>query len=101
RNPITGFNLFERILDVSLMDSKLTNRFLDFFESINKLGFLSSNASKIVKEYFRNNKNKYINKINYYTNNHYNQELYKILLYVFDFVVNRLLVKKDLLSLIS
>jgi len=101
RNPITGFNLFERILDVSLMDSKLTNRFLDFFESINKLGFLSSNASKIVKEYFRNNKNKYINKINYYADNHFNQELYQILLYVVEFDVKRLLVKKDLLSLIS
>lgn len=101
RNPITSFNLFEKILDVSLKDSRLTNRFLDFFERINGFGFSSPNASKIVKAYFIKNKSQYRDKINYYAHNHFNQELYQILLYIVEFDVKGLLLKKDLLDLIN
>ena len=101
KNSITSFNIFEKILDVSLKDSRLSNRFLDFFENINKMGFSSSEASKIVKGYFINRKDVYKEKISYYAKNNLNQELYQILLYVVQFGVRGLLTQKILLSLIN
>ena len=93
--------MFERILDVSLKDSKLTNRFLDFFERVNRLGFSAFNASKIVKEYFENNKDHYRKKVIHYAYNHFNQELHQILLYIVEFDVKHLLLKGHLLDLVN
>lgn len=101
KNTITNFNLFEKILDLSLKDSRLTNRFLSFFEDVNQMGFQSKKASVIVKEYFKNHKMKYNKKIAYYSENHFNQELYQILLYVVEFEVKNLLSEKELLDLIN
>lgn len=101
RNSITGFNIFEKILDLSLKNSSLTNRFLGFFEEISALGFSNKKASSIVKGYFKNNKKKYKDKIAFYADNHLNQELYQILLYVVQFEVKTFLRKRDLLSLIN
>lgn len=97
----SNFNLFEKILDLSLKDSTLTNKFLVFFEKINKQGFSTNNASKIVKNYFKANKKKYISKINFYTKNHYNQELYQLLLYFVIFGVYDILNSEKLMKSIN
>lgn len=101
RNMVTNFNVFEKILDLSLKDSKLTNKFLTFFENINEFGFSSLSASNIVKKYFSNNSKGIKNKIDHYRKNNFNQELYQILLYAVVFEIDDLLNQEELLNLID
>lgn len=97
----TNFNIFEKILDASLKDSKLTNKFIDLFETLKRKGFKRENAEKIVNEYFSNNKIEYQKKIDYYLKNNYNQELYQILLLSIEFNSNILFDKGNLQKIIS
>lgn len=101
KDIITDFNIFEKILDLSLKDSRLTNKFLTFFENMSTLGFSSISASEIVKKYFSVNSNSIGRKIDYYHKNHFNQELYQILLYAVEFEIDNLLTQEELLKLIT
>lgn len=101
KDIITDFNIFEKILDLSLKDSRLTNKFLTFFENMSSLGFSSISASDIVKKYFSVNSNSIGRKIDYYHKNHFNQELYQILLYAVEFEIDNLLTQEELLKLIN
>lgn len=101
KDIITDFNIFEKILDLSLKDSRLTNKFLTFFENMSSLGFSSISASEIVKKYFSVNSNSIGRKIDYYHKNHFNQELYQILLYAVEFEIDNLLTQEELLKLIT
>ena len=101
KDIITNFNIFEKILDLSLKDSRLTNKFLTFFENMSSLGFSSISASEIVKKYFSANSNSIGRKIDYYHKNHFNQELYQILLYAVEFEIDNLLTQEELLKLIT
>lgn len=101
KDIITDFNIFEKILDLSLKDSRLTNKFLIFFENMSSLGFSSISASEIVKKYFSANSNSIGRKIDYYHKNHFNQELYQILLYAVEFEIDNLLTQEELLKLIT
>lgn len=101
KDIITDFNIFEKILDLSLKDSRLTNKFLTFFENMSSLGFSSISASEIVKKYFSANSNSIGRKIDYYHKNHFNQELYQILLYAVEFEIDNLLTQEELLKLIT
>ena len=100
-SPLTKFNIFEKILDISLKDSKLTNRFMDLVETLQKKGFQRKNSEEIINEYFKNNKEKYQKKIDYYFKNNCNQELYQILLLSIEFHSNVLFDKNKLKELIS
>lgn len=100
-NGVTGYNLFEEIIDLSLKDSRLTNRFLSFLEEIHKLGFKNSSAKRIVRRYFRKNKDKLLTKVKHYQEDQFNQELYQILLYIVVFNVDKFLNKNELLSIID
>ncbi len=100
-SPITNFNIFEKILDVSLKDSRLTNKFIDLFETLKRKGFIRKNAEKIINEYFNNNKTEYRKKVDYYLKNSYNQELYQILLLSIEFNSNVLFDKENLQEIIS
>ncbi|WP_270321368.1 RNA-directed DNA polymerase [Lactococcus petauri] len=101
KDIITDFNIFEKILDLSLKDSRLTNKFLTFFENMSSLGFSSISASDIVKKYFSVNSKSIGRKIDYYHKNHFNQELYQILLYAVEFEIDNLLTQEELLKLIA
>lgn len=101
KDIITDFNIFEKILDLSLKDSRLTNKFLTFFENMSSLGFSSISASEIVKKYFSVNSSSIGRKIDYYHKNHFNQELYQILLYAVEFEIDNLLTQEELLKLIT
>ncbi len=101
KDIITDFNIFEKILDLSLKDSRLTNKFLTFFENMSGLGFSSISASDIVKKYFSVNSKSIGRKIDYYHKNHFNQELYQILLYAVEFEIDNLLTQEELLKLIT
>ena len=101
KDIITDFNIFEKILDLSLKDSRLTNKFLTFFENMSSLGFSSISASDIVKKYFSVNSKSIGRKIDYYHKNHFNQELYQILLYAVEFEIDNLLTQEELLKLIT
>ena len=101
RDIITDFNIFEKILDLSLKDSRLTNKFLTFFENMSDIGFSSISASDIVKKYFSDNSKSIGRKIEYYHRNHLNQELYQILLYAVEFEIDNLLTQEELLNLIN
>src|SRR5699024_7549621 len=56
REKVTKFNLFEQYLDISLKDSRLTNKFISFTEQLIDLGVDTENLKKIVRRYFRENK---------------------------------------------
>ena len=57
RNNITGFNLINKIIDISMKDSILTNKFISFIENIHKIGVSNSDICIVIDEYFDNNKN--------------------------------------------
>ena len=97
----TNFNIFEKILDVSLKDSRLTNKFIDLFETLKKKGFKKEKAERIINEYFNNNKTEYQKKIHHYFENGYNQELYQILLISIEFNSRALFNKDNLQKIIS
>lgn len=98
-NEITGYNIFERILDISLKDSRLTNRFLKLTETIVKKSKEENNIRAIVKQYFKREMYKIVEKIEFYIHNNYDQELYQLLLYMVIFNVENILTKEKLLKL--
>jgi len=100
-NSLTKFNLFEKILDLSLKDSRLTNRFIDFFERLTKLGFSKKRAVSIVKRHFLDNKQFYRSKLTYYNENHHDQELYQLLLYFVEFDDGMVTTKNNLLKIVN
>ena len=97
----TNFNLFEKIIDLSLKNSTLANRFIYFFDKMAKYGFSREEAKKIFKNYFSSNKKIYVKKIKYYRDNQLNQELYQILLYAVLFNIKNIYNKKNLLDIIE
>ena len=96
REGINNFNLFEQFLDVSLKDSRLTNRFIHFTEQLIVLGVKKNKLKNIAKRYFDENKDLLRNRLLTSKNNGWNQEVYQILLYAVIFDKNSLITKKIL-----
>ena len=88
RNNITGFNLINKIIDISMKDSILTNKFISFIENIHKIGVSNSDICIVIDEYFDNNKNTIETNFKHYIHMNYNQEIYQILLYLVEFNIN-------------
>ena len=96
REGINNFNLFEQFLDVSLKDSRLTNRFIHFTEQLIVLGVKKNKLKNIAKRYFDENKDLLRNRLLTSKNNGWNQEVYQILLYAVIFDKNSLITKRIL-----
>lgn len=99
-NNITKFNILQFILDLSLKDSKLTNRCLSL---LNYLAVKMDNkkvVSKQVKQYFRNRNEEIKNLLVFYNKNDYHQETYQILVYIVEYDVD-ILLKKNVLNLLN
>lgn len=96
RERINNFNLFEQFLDVSLKDSRLTNRFIHFTEQLIVLGVKKNQLKNIAKRYCDENKDLLRNRLLTSKNNGWNQEVYQILLYAVIFDKNSLITKKIL-----
>jgi hypothetical protein len=101
KNKLTSFNVFKKLISLSLHDSKLTNRFISFTKSIIKLGLEESQVKELVKEYFMDNKNTLADKVAFYKENRYNQEVYQILLYLVFFGFYDFFEGKELLAFIN
>ncbi|KRL04397.1 AbiK [Liquorilactobacillus oeni DSM 19972] len=101
KNKLTSFNVFKKLISLSLHDSKLTNRFISFTKSIIKLGFSKLQVKKLVKEYFTDNKEVLADKVVFYKENRYNQEVYQILLYLVFFGFYDFFEEKELLAFIN
>lgn len=99
RENITEYNLYEKFLDTSLKDSRLTNKFITFTEQLIELEADKEKLKSIVRRYFNENRDIYRKNLKYYISNGWNQEVYQILLYCVIFDEEKLL-KKDLLKLI-
>ncbi|WP_274316302.1 RNA-directed DNA polymerase [Staphylococcus hyicus] len=99
RENITEYNLYEKLLDTSLKDSRLTNKFITFTEQLIELETDKEKLKSIVRRYFNENRDIYRKNLMYYISNGWNQEVYQILLYCVIFDEEKLL-KKDLLKLI-
>lgn len=97
REKVTKFNLFEQYLDISLKDSRLTNKFISFTEQLIDLGVDTENLKKIVRRYFRENKELFRNRLNNCKENGWNQEVYQILLYIVVFEEKNL-IKQNILK---
>ena len=96
REDVTNFNLFEQFLDVSLKDSRLTNKFIQFTEQLINLGVEKESLKKISKTYFVENQALFIKKLKTSKENGWNQEVYQILLYVVIFEVEVLITRQML-----
>lgn len=99
RENTTEYNLYEKFLDTSLKDSRLTNKFITFTEQLIELEADKEKLKSIVRRYFNENRDIYRKNLKYYISNGWNQEVYQILLYCVIFDEEKLL-KKDLLKLI-
>ncbi|PTJ54147.1 RNA-dependent DNA polymerase, partial [Staphylococcus saprophyticus] len=99
REKTTGYNLYEKFLDTSLKDSRLTNKFITFTEQLIELEVDKKKLKSIVRRYFNENRDIYRKNLKYYISNGWNQEVYQILLYCVIFDEEKLY-KKDLLNLI-
>lgn len=99
REKTTRYNLYEKFLDTSLKDSRLTNKFITFTEQLIELEVDKEKLKSIVRRYFNENRDIYRKNLKYYISNGWNQEVYQILLYCVIFDEKKLL-KKDLLNLI-
>lgn len=100
-DDFSGFNLFSKILDVSLINSNTSNKFIELAEILIKKGISKARLDEIVGEYFLKNKKKIEKQIIEYSNNFKNYELYQLLLYCVYFNNKDLFSKKTLLSLID
>lgn len=98
---ISKYNLIENILDVSLKDSKLVIKFIEFNNELIDLGVKEKSIRIIINNYFKYNKDGFKKTVKYYHNHHYHQEFYQILLYLVEYKINDILNAKDLLELIS
>ncbi|WP_048792783.1 RNA-directed DNA polymerase [Staphylococcus arlettae] len=99
RENITEYNLYEKFLDTSLKDSRLTNKFITFTEQLIELEVDKEKLKSIVRRYFNENRDIYRKNLKYYISNGWNQEVYQILLYCVIFDEEKL-INKDLLKLI-
>ncbi len=101
RETATDFILYERLLDISLKDSRLSNKFIAFTENLLDLGFKKKKLVKIVKKYFDDNAHTYKTKLNAYINNKWNQELYQLLLYCVVFENSNFISKKEVKNILT
>ncbi|MDW4221873.1 RNA-directed DNA polymerase [Staphylococcus saprophyticus] len=99
-NNITKFNILQFILDLSLKDSKLTNRCLSLLNYLAVKMDDKKVVSKQVKQYFRNRNEEIKNLLVFYNKNDYHQETYQILVYIVEYDVDMLL-KKNVLNLLN
>lgn len=100
-NEISEFNLIEYLIDISLKDSKLTNRFLTFVNELKTIVKQEKFINKIFQKYFSKNKELIRKDIAYYNSNHFHQELYQYLIYIIEFRVKKILTKKISINLIN
>ncbi|UQA65792.1 RNA-directed DNA polymerase [Staphylococcus hominis] len=99
-DEITNFNILQFILDLSLKDSKLTNRCLSL---LNYLAIKMNNKNVVKKQitrYFKQRKDEVRHLLEFYSKNNYHQETYQILVYLVEYDVD-ILRKKDILKLIT
>lgn len=96
RENVTNFNLFELFLDLSLKDSRLTNKFIHFTEQLIDLGVDKEKLKVIVKKYFKENRDLFRKRLETSRENGWNQEVYQILLYVVIFEEKYLITKQML-----
>lgn len=101
REKVTKFNLFEQYLDLSLKDSRLTNKFISFTEQLIDLGVDTEKLKRIVRRYFLENKELFRNRLNNCKENGWNQEVYQILLYVVIFEEKNLIEQKMLKDILK
>ncbi|MGZ9628326.1 RNA-directed DNA polymerase [Staphylococcus epidermidis] len=99
-NNITKFNILQFILDLSLKDSKLTNRCLSLLNYLAVKMDDKKVFSKQVKQYFRNRNEEIKNLLVFYNKNDYHQETYQILVYIVEYDVD-ILLKKNVLNLLN
>ena len=78
------------ILDLSLKDSKLTNRCLSLLNYLT-IKMDDKLVSKQVKQYFKNRNEEIRNLLVFYNKNNYHQETYQILVYIVEYDVDILL----------
>ncbi|WP_413527615.1 RNA-directed DNA polymerase [Marinilactibacillus psychrotolerans] len=100
REKVTNFNVFEQFLDISLKDSKLTNKFISFTEQLIESGVKQNSLKIIVKRYFKENQTNFRNILENCKENGWNQEVYQILLYTVIFEDKKLVTKKILLNIL-
>lgn len=100
RNNITKFNILQFILDLSLKDSKLTNRCLSLLNYLTIKMDDKKIVSKQVKQYFKNRNEEIRKLLVFYNKNNYHQETYQILVYIVEYDVD-ILLKNDVLSLLN
>lgn len=96
REKLTKYNLYEKFLDISLKDSRLTNKFINFTEQLIDLKISKEKLKKIARQYFKENKEIWKGNLDYYILNGWNQEVYQILLYSVLFDEEKILNKKSL-----
>ena len=82
------------MIDISLKDSKLTNRFLTFVNELKTIVKQEKFINKIFQKYFSKNKELIRKDIAYYNSNHFHQELYQYLIYIIEFRVEKILTKR-------
>lgn len=78
----TKKNLFEKLLDISFKDSKLSIKFITFTEELIYFGCDKIKILDIFSRYMEENKKNYFNRFNKSLANNWNQEVYQILLYL-------------------
>lgn len=97
----TGYNILSHLIDISLKDSRLTNRFITF---INEINFLVANNYKIsstIRKYFIDNKKFIRDRLTFYNEYNYHQEQYQLLLYIYEFKIFNTVTKINLLELFN
>ncbi|MBS7576100.1 MULTISPECIES: RNA-directed DNA polymerase [unclassified Enterococcus] len=102
-NPKTKTCLLEKLLDISMKKTELTNRFMDLFEHLFVQKQSRKGAKQIIQNYFNESCLKLKNKLSYYKKNKFNQEIYQILLYIVQFDINtvKFLKRKEILEIID
>ncbi|ETC91991.1 RNA-directed DNA polymerase [Enterococcus faecalis PF3] len=101
RESVTEFNLYEKLLDISLKDSQMTNKFITFTEELMEKGLEKDNILSVVRTYLENNKDTCVEKLMNCVQNNWNQEIYQMLLYCVVFEHYSLLSKKDTLNILN
>ena len=99
RSVPSNFNIIEKFIDVSLKDSRLTNKFLEFIETLIELGLNKKKLKNIMNNYFQETKNLYIAKLENNISNGWNNEVYQLLLYSVIFDNDNLIQKKQLITI--